>query len=304
MNNGKNGVVKHSSETGMAMAETGEIREVERREELPGGVAWSATTDVGRYRKENEDAFLALEMTGREVLRLGKYGDAGFDSGDFIFAVSDGMGGHNAGEFASRIAVEKITELLPAAFRLEAQGMQRGAPDLLEQLIHEINGEIQRLGQAYEELDGMGATLSLCWFTAGWMHFCHVGDSRIYLLPESGGIRQVTEDHTYVGWLLRQGKITPGQARFHPARNQLTQSLNARPSSIRPQIGAVGCDAGDRFVICSDGLYEGLSDTNIDHFVRNHPESSGTLSDAETIVAQSVANSGKDNTTAMVITLV
>lgn len=286
------------------MEETVDSKEGGGGGELPRGVAWSATTDVGRYRKENEDAFLALEMTGHEVLRLGKYGNAGFDTGDFIFAVSDGMGGHNAGEFASRIAVEKITELLPAAFRLEAQGMQRGAPDLLEQLIHEINGEIQRLGQAYEELDGMGATLSLCWFSAGWMHFCHVGDSRIYLLPGGSGIRQVTEDHTYVGWLLRQGKITPGQARFHPARNQLTQSLNARPSSIRPQIGAVGCDAGDRFVICSDGLYEGLSNGNIEHFITNRSDEFDSMSDAERIVAQSVANSGKDNTTAMVITLV
>lgn len=268
---------------------------------LGDGVSWSAITDVGRFRKENEDAFLALKMDPREVHRLGKYGDADFEDGDFIFAVSDGMGGHNAGEFASRIAVEKITELLPTAFRLEAQGLQRNAPDLLEHLVGEIHQEIQRLGQAYTELDGMGATLSLCWFSGEWMHFCHVGDSRIYLLPESGGIKQVTEDHTHVGWLLRTGRITPMQAKFHPTRNQLTQSLNAKSGTIRPQIGAVGCDPGDRFVICSDGLYEGLSDPNIDYFVRTPPEKFAELKAAEAIVKESVDNSGKDNTTAVVI---
>jgi len=265
------------------------------------GVAWSAITDVGRFRSENEDAFLALRMDPREVHRLGKYGEAVFDDGDYIFAVSDGMGGHNAGEFASRIAVEKITELLPAAFRLEAQGLQRNAPDLLEHLVEEIHHEIQDLGQAYAELDGMGATLSLSWFSPGWMHFCHVGDSRIYLLPESGGIKQVTEDHTHVGWLLRSGQITPAQAKFHPTRNQLTQSLNAKAGSIRPHLGAVGCDPGDRFVICSDGLNEGLSDVNIDHFVRTPPEHVADLKAAEAIVRESVENSGKDNTTAVVI---
>lgn len=265
------------------------------------GVSWSATTDVGRFRKENEDAFLALEMSHREVLRLGKYGEAAFETGDFIFAVSDGMGGHNAGEFASRIAVEKITELLPTAFRLEAQGLQRGAPDLLEQLVHAIHQQIQKLGQAYSELDGMGATLSLCWISPDWMHFCHVGDSRIYLLPEQGGIKQITEDHSHVGWLLRSGKITPTQARFHPSRNQLSQSLNAQPITLQPQIGAVRYDPGDRFVICSDGLYEGLSDINIEHFIRNRPEKNKELSEAESVVKESVTNSGKDNTTAVVI---
>jgi protein phosphatase len=264
-------------------------------------VSWSATTDTGRFRQENEDAFLALEMDANEVRRLGKYGEAGFDDGDFIFAVSDGIGGHNAGEFASRIAVEKITELLPAAFRRE--GANREAPDLLDQLVHRIHAEIQRLGQAYAELSGMGATLSLCWFAPGWMHFCHVGDSRIYRLPEGGGIEQISHDHTHVGWLRRTGQITAIQAKFHPMRGQLSQSLNAKPRNIRPQIGSLACTPGDRFVLCSDGLNDGLSDRNIEHFVRHQVEKHADRSVAEAIVSESVGNSGKDNTTAVVIRL-
>lgn len=283
------------------MSNQNEIELPPESENVATGLSWSATTDIGRVRKDNQDAFLALEMDAKEVRRLGKIGKAGFDEGDMIFAVSDGMGGHNAGEFASRIAVEKITELLPTAFRLEAQGMHRGAPDLLEELCHRILDEIKRLGEAYSELEGMGATLSLCWFAPDWMHFCHVGDSRIYYLPADGKMKQVSEDHTYTAWLVRTGKLTPSQARFHPKKNILSQSLNAKCTTIEPQIGSIGFEPGDRFVICSDGLTDGLSDPNIDDIVRNRPDRYGERSAAESIVYQSVCNSGKDNTTAVVV---
>ncbi len=268
--------------------------------EAPTGVTWSAITDVGRFRKNNEDAFLALEVDAREVLRLGKLGEASLSDGDFIFAVSDGMGGRNAGEFASQIAVEKITQLLPNAFRLDVQGMKRGSPDLLEQVFYEIHEEIKRLGEAYEEIAGMGATLSLCWLGSGWVNFCHVGDSRVYYLPVAGGIKQISQDHTYVGWLQRTGQISASQAKHHPRRNQLTQALTASRMSIEPQLGAVGVEKGDRFVICSDGIYEGLSDPNIDYFVRQPSGTFADLSAAERIVKESIINSGKDNTTAVV----
>lgn len=267
----------------------------------PWGVTWWAISDVGRFRKNNEDAFLALEMDAREVRRLGKWGEAPLTDGDFIFAVSDGMGGHNAGEFASRIAVEKITELLPNAFRLDVQGLRRGAHDLLEQVCEEIHNEIKHLADAYEEIAGMGATLSLCWIGPEWMNFCHIGDSRIYYLPASGGLKQISEDHTYVGWLQKTGQITASQARIHPKKNELTQALTATRMNIDPHLGAVGIEPGDRFVICSDGLYEGLSDPNIDHFIRTPPAHCAERNPAERIVHESLTNSGKDNTTAVVV---
>ncbi|MDF1851780.1 MAG: protein phosphatase 2C domain-containing protein [Verrucomicrobiales bacterium] len=278
-------------------------RDSEEEVPLAQGVTWSAISDVGRYRSTNEDAFLALRMDAREVRRLGKLGDGSLADGDFIFAVSDGMGGHNAGEFASRIAVEKITELLPSAFRLDFQGIQKGAHDLLDQVFHEIHEEIKRLGEAYEEIAGMGATLSLCWIGSEWMNFCHIGDSRIYYLPAAGGIKQISEDHTYVGWLEKTGKITAAQARIHPKKNQLTQALTATRRNIEVQVGAVGFEPGDRFVICSDGLYEGLSDPNIDHFVRTPPAHLADRTEAQRIVDESLLNSGKDNTTAVVVVI-
>lgn len=265
---------------------------------------WSGTSDTGRFRKTNQDAFLALTFNAKEVIRLGKTGQASLKGGDFVFAVSDGMGGHKAGEFASRIAVDKITELFPRAFQLDAIGFRRGSGDLLQELFTAIHREIVHLGQAYEECSGMGATLSLCWFRPEWMHFCHIGDSRIYYLPKDGGIKQVTEDHSHVGWLVRTGKITPMQARFHPARNQLNQALTAGNGKIDPQHGAIGYELGDRFIICSDGLNEGMSDSNLDHLSRNLPERLQDLEIAEALVQESVKESGKDNTTAVVIEVV
>src|SRR5688500_7935019 len=142
-------------------------------------VHWSGITHVGRVRKNNEDTFLALAVDGREVRYLGKTGHAPLGTNDFVFAVSDGMGGAKSGEFASRITVDRITRLFPKAFRLAAAGMGTGFADLLTELITSIHYDLLKLSYSYEECAGMGATLSLAWFTPEWIYFGHIGDSRI-----------------------------------------------------------------------------------------------------------------------------
>ncbi len=262
---------------------------------------WSALTHPGRFRQNNEDAFLALTFDANYVQRLGKTGESNFERGDFVFAVSDGMGGHNAGEFASRIAVEKITELFPRAFQMDANRMRRGAADLLTELFERIHKEVGRMGQAYEECAKMGATLSLCWFRPGWMHFCHIGDSRVYYFPKAGGIKQLTTDHTHVGWLVRTGQLSTAQARFHPARNQLSQAIGAGNNTIDPEPGAVGYEPGDSFLICSDGITDGLSDNGLLHVYRDRPERFAGKNPAEALLHEAMEESGRDNLTAVVV---
>lgn len=266
-------------------------------------IRWSGLTDVGRFRKNNEDAFLALALNGEGVRRLGKFGEAGIHENDYIFAVSDGMGGANAGEFASSIAVDKITRRFPQVFRSAITGMSLGFQDLLGELFEQIHLELTHMGRSYEELSGMGATLSLCWVRPGWVYFAHVGDSRIYHLPADGGIRQVSHDHTHVGWLQREGKLRELQARQHPGRNALQQAMGGKTQNLSPHFGAVGFEKGDMFMICSDGLVEGLWDSGIKRLLRNPPKNA--LEDpAQRLVDEAVRTDGKDNTTAVVFELI
>ncbi|MDX2081143.1 MAG: protein phosphatase 2C domain-containing protein [Terrimicrobiaceae bacterium] len=262
----------------------------------PGlSLAWSGHTDVGRVRKNNEDSFLGLTIDAHEVHYLGKIGSASHVDADFVFAVSDGMGGAMAGEFASRIAVEKITRMLPPLFKQNAAGLSEGFSDVLTELFGEIHRALLYLGSCYEECDGMGATLSLCWFRPGWMYFAHVGDSRIYYLPAAGGVRQISHDDTYVGWMFRQGQINEREAKTHPRRNVLQKALGAGHQFVDPQVGAVGCEPGDRFLLCTDGVTDAIYDASLAELLE------GAGSPAENLVREAVVRSGRDNSTAVII---
>lgn len=264
-------------------------------------VHWSGLTHVGRVRPNNEDAFLALTFDGHDVRYLGKTGDASLRMGDFVFAVSDGMGGAKSGEFASKIAVDRITRLFPRAFRLAAAGLESGFTDLIGELILSIHHDLLTLGNSYEECAGMGATLSLVWFTPEWMYFGHVGDSRIYYLPRQGGLTQLTHDHTHVGWLRRKGDINEREARGHPRRNALQQALGAGHQFVEPHIGAVAHQPGDRFLLCTDGVIDGLWDRQLEELIRTPPADGRSWSPAQRIVEEAVHASGRDNSTALVV---
>ncbi len=270
--------------------------------EISQRLHWSGRTDRGKVRLNNEDSFLALQFNAQEVHYLGKIGDATTANTDFVFAVSDGMGGAMAGEFASRITVEKITHLLPRSFKQSAIGLAAGYTEVLTELFDEIHSALTFVGASYEECRGMQATLSMCWFTPGWMYFGHVGDSRIYYLPaREGGIRQISHDDTYVGWLFRTGQINEREARDHPRRTALQKALGAGNQFVSPQVGAVAYEPGDRFMLCTDGLVEGLFDNQFLELLRDPSSAEATLDPAQRLVEASLERAGRDNTTALVI---
>jgi protein phosphatase len=268
----------------------------------PIHLKWFGWTDIGRVRKNNEDAFLGLRFGADDVHLLGKVGEASLATHDFAFAVCDGMGGAKAGEFASQIAVEKITGLLPRAFGLRARGLEAGFSDVLDELYSEVHRALAYLGVCYEECHGMQTTMSLCWFTAGWMYFGHVGDTRIYhLSSDTGQFKQITADDTYVGWLFRNGKLTDYEARTHPRRNVLQKALGGENYFVDPQVGAVGFARGDTFLICSDGLNEGLYEHHILEVLGVKEKG---FNPAKTLVESAVKGDGRDNATALVVRVV
>jgi protein phosphatase len=143
--------------------------------------------------------------------------------------------------------------------------------------------------------------MSLGWFTPGRMYFAHIGDSRIYHLPANKKeIRQLTHDDTHVGWLYRNGKISEHEARTHPRRNVLQKALGGANQFVEPQVGAVACERGDFFLLCSDGLTEGIYDHCLVDILRASAEN-GEINPAQLLVNESVKNDGRDNTTALVV---
>ena len=260
-------------------------------------LSWSGLTHRGKVRSNNEDTFLALTFDGNEMHYLGKIGEASWARADFVFAVSDGMGGANSGEFASRFTVDRITKLMPRGYRPAAPGPGSRYDATLLELFKAIHTDLLKLGESYEECRGMGATLSLCWLTPGWFYFGHIGDSRIYHLPATGGLIQLSQDHSHVGWLRRNGKLNERESRTHPRRNVLNQALGAGHQFIEPQFGALPCAPGDRFLICSDGLNDSLWDRHLEEIVR----SSETAAVAQRLVAAALEHAARDNITALTV---
>ncbi|MDA1273420.1 MAG: protein phosphatase 2C domain-containing protein [Verrucomicrobia bacterium] len=272
----------------------------------PTVLRWSGWTDRGKVRPNNEDAFLGLRFDAKELHHLGKLGEASIVEMDFAFGVSDGMGGARAGEYASRIAIDKIAKLLPRSFQQSAVGLETGFADVLEELFDQIHKALTFVGDSYEECSGMETTLSLCWFTPGWMYFGHIGDSRVYSLPRAAdGIKQLSHDDTHVGWLFMNGKLNEREARNHPRRKVLQKALGGGNQFVSPQVGAVSYEPGDTFLLCTDGLIEGLYNSHLTEILRTEtPHNEANGSPARRLVEAAVEKDGSDNTTALVIHVV
>ncbi len=266
----------------------------------PSGLVWSGLTHAGKVRPNNEDTFLALAFDAAEVRFLGKVGSAPLAESDFVFAVSDGMGGARSGEFASRIAVDKITRLLPRSFRARAQGRPPDFQDVLPELFTAIHRDLTALAESYTECAGMGATLTLAWFAPGWLYYAHIGDSRLYYLPNGGALKQLSQDDSQVGWMRRNGKLTEREARTHPRKNVLNKALGGGHQFVEPQVGAVSCQPGDFFLLVTDGVTDGLWDHHLEEILR---EPAPLITPAQQILNEALDRSGRDNTTAVVIAI-
>lgn len=181
----------------------------------------------GQGRANNEDCYSVLPEQG-------------------LFMVSDGMGGHNAGEVASRLAVNTCAEFL-------AENAGEKEPDeLLEQAIDEANKRIFADSSQSEEHRNMGATIVMVWHREKLLYVAHVGDSRVYVF-NSEHARSLTNDHSVVGEMLREGIISPEQAINHPKKNILTRALGVE-EKVSPDISAFELPIPGYILLCSDGI--------------------------------------------------
>jgi serine/threonine protein phosphatase PrpC len=239
-------------------------------------------TDVGRKRSSNEDAFLVDDALG-------------------LYVVADGMGGHAAGEVASQEAVETIYGMVKQGLRALPQIVgtltnehARSACRLLEGAVQAATYMVFALAELDRDKSGMGTTISALLFLGEYAVTAQVGDSRIYQVRE-GQVMQMTEDHTLISWQLKQGLITPEEARRSPHRNVITRAVGNR-DYVEVDTGLIALMPGDRFLLCSDGLHGYLREDEI---------SIVTFLDAEEAVGRFIemANErgGKDNITAVLV---
>jgi PPM family protein phosphatase len=225
----------------------------------------AAATDIGRVREGNEDAYL---------------NDAP------LFAVADGMGGHQGGEVASRLALETLEVLF-----------KRGRGTLADHLREANRAVFERSGRD-AAVAGMGTTLTAAVAEAGRLRLAHVGDSRAYLLRD-GRLRMLTEDHTLVQRMVERGEITEQEANVHPHRSMLTRTIGTEPD-VQIDEGVLDAQDGDRILLCSDGLTGMVGDEQIERILRDASEPRDAVRD---LVRAANAAGGVDNITVIVLDL-
>ncbi|MGF1540006.1 MAG: Stp1/IreP family PP2C-type Ser/Thr phosphatase [Pleurocapsa sp.] len=234
---------------------------------------FTGLTDIGVVRSVNQDSYTLDDGEGR------------------FFVVADGMGGHAGGQEASKIATKVVK-----AHLLENWDSSVDSETLLKEAIDLANQSIIEDQQTHPERADMGTTVVVLIFRDNLSWCAHVGDSRLYRLRGSE-LKQITEDHTWVGFALKAGEISREQAKSHPWRHVLSQCLG-RKDLQRIDIQQLDIQSGDRLLICSDGLTEEVSDEEIQSFLTQK----ATCEEAGTeLIAAAKEAGGSDNITVVIV---
>lgn len=266
------------------------------------GVRSFGLTDPGRVRPSNEDQFLIAELARALIVRQTSVPQAQAQTSNdrgYLFVVADGMGGHRAGEVASGLTLTAIEDFLLNTLRCFSNLGAAEAPKVLRDLemaLGQANSRIFEEVAQHPEWQGMGTTLTLA-FAAHWkLLVAHAGDSRCYLFSQ-GKLHQLTQDHTVVAELVRQGAIPPEAAPRHPYRHVVTNVLGGNQSQVRAEVHKLDLEPDDMMLLCSDGLTEMVPDDRIAAILAGDADSQSA---AERLVAEANERGGKDNVTVIV----
>jgi protein phosphatase len=239
-------------------------------------------TDLGRKRASNEDAFFVDDELG-------------------LYIVADGMGGHAAGEVASREAVDTLYGMVKRGIgelhelvEPLSEADSRAACRLMESAVQAATYFVYSIAEIDREKSGMGTTISALLALGDYAVTAQVGDSRIYLV-NNDTVEQLTEDHTLIAWQLKQGLITPQEAARSPHKNVITRAVGNR-EYVQVDTRCVPLASGVRFLLCSDGLHGYLRDDDIPSIVGMSGEGA-----VERFIALANERGGKDNITAVLV---
>lgn len=243
------------------------------------GFAVGKFTDPGLVREANEDSLIVRQPEDQRQ----------FSVKGSLFAVADGLGGHRAGEMASKLATEMVAR----------EYFADSSPDVarsLNQAIQRANGEIYERSLEAPARSGMASTLTALVLRGAQYFFASVGDSRGYLLRE-GDLRQITQDHSLLGEQLRAGLLAPNGVRDGPGRNLLTRAVGRHPE-VQVDIFEVPAQAGDTVLLCTDGLWGLCTDEEMKGAIANQPDPQAAV---QSLVSLAKERGAPDNITAMVI---
>lgn len=226
---------------------------------------YGSRTEIGNVREHNEDSLTVLPP---------------------LFAVADGMGGHEAGEVASEITINTLNDLAPQSADAEALARAVVAANL-----NVIKAPSQGVGR-----EGMGTTLTAAILEKERLAIAQVGDSRAYLL-HNGSLQQLTRDHSLMADMIEAGQLTEAEARVHPNRSVITRAIGSDPH-MQPDLYELNVETGDRLLLCSDGICGMIEDHEIASIMRQAPSAQSC---ADQLVEAALAAGGFDNATAVVV---
>lgn len=236
-----------------------------------------AKSDIGKARDTNEDFYYTSDV--QDNIKL--------------YILADGMGGYNGGEIASRIATATVKSYIESNFN-QIEHSKESILKLIKNAIEYANMVIYEKAKESEELENMGTTLEVCLIYNNRAFIGHIGDSRIYRIRKNI-IRKITQDHSYVQELVKDGTITKEEAVNHPKKNMLMKAVGCTPY-VEPDIMVKGFLKDDIIVMCSDGLTNMLSDEEIYNTVLENINNS-----SESLVNKANQLGGYDNITVVII---
>ena len=259
-------------------------------------------TDTGRVRDNNEDQFLIAELTKSMHVWQTSLTEPRLEVGEeraHLMLVADGMGGHRAGERASAIAVMAIEQFTLNTFRWFFDTDSSGAQGVLAQFqaaLSQADAKIFEEAAEHPELKGMGTTLTMAFQLGAQLCIVHVGDSRAYLY-RAGRLHQLTKDHTLIAEMVSSGTITEDEAATHHLRHLITNAVGGPNKGVKVEARALVIQAGDRVLLCSDGLTEMLDSDAIMAVLEAEPLPENA---ARALLTQANDAGGRDNITVLV----